>query len=57
MQQLIDTTKDTFIDMYADNVFDRMREFIVYGSFVDIEDPQYGSLDLELIRESDFFFC
>ena len=57
VQQLIDTTKDTFIDMYADNVFDRMREFIVHGSFVDIEDPQYGSLDLELIRESDFFFC
>ena len=57
VQKMIDTTKDVFIDMYADNVFDRMREFIVHGSFVDIEDPECGSLDLELIRDSDFFFC
>ncbi len=57
VQEMIDTTKEVFIDMYKDNIFDRMREFIVYGAEASTEDPEYGSLDLELIRESDFFFC
>jgi DNA-directed RNA polymerase len=57
VQEMIDTTKDVFIDMYSVNVFDNMREFIVYGADASIENPKYGSLDLELIRESDFFFC
>jgi DNA-directed RNA polymerase len=57
VQEMIDTTKEVFIDMYNVNVFDMMREFIVYGADAGIENPKYGSLDLELIRESDFFFC
>ncbi len=58
VEELIYITKSEFIKMYAKDIFENMREEIIWndGSF-DKDIPTVGNLILEDIYGSDFFFC
>jgi len=58
VEELIYVTKSEFIKMYAKDIFENMREEIIWndGSF-DKDIPTVGNLILEDIYGSDFFFC
>ena len=56
--QLIQTTKSEFIKMYAKDIFENMREEIIWNDKKFVKDtPKVGNLILEDIYLSDFFFC
>ena len=58
VEELIYTTKSEFIKMYAKDVFENMREQIIWNDQkFDGDTPKLGSLILEDIYDSDFFFC
>ena len=58
VEALINTTKSEFIKMYAKDIFNIMREEIIWNddSFNE-ETPEVGKLILEDVHGSDFFFC
>ena len=58
VEELIYVTKSEFIKMYAKDVFEVMREEIIWNDeLFNKETPTVGNLILEDIYDSDFFFC
>ena len=57
VDDLLYVTKDTFIDMYSDDVFQEMKEQIVgvNSTFAEAP-PSKGKLDLLEVMNSDYFF-
>ena len=57
VDRLLEITKDTFIDMYSYNVFDYVaRQITNNDPMLVILPPKLGKLDLNSIRDSDYFF-
>ena len=58
VDQLLETTKDVFIKMYNCDVFaDMCAQFVNCDDRFEIQEPTTGSLDLNKIKESEYFFC
>ena len=58
VEELIYTTKSEFIKMYAKDIFQNMKDEIIWNDELFEEDtPELGNLILEDIYDSDFFFC
>ena len=63
VNDLLEATKRTFIAMYQEDALERMKKEITGGETPldkegnEIHPPKLGSLDLEEIWLSDFFFC
>ena len=54
---LLEVTKEAFIDMYSYDMFNYMaRQITKTENMLDICPPKLGKLDLEGIRDSDYFF-
>lgn len=51
--QLHKHIRESFINLYTEDVLDSFRDQV--GSTVDL--PEYGSFDLNHVRDSEFFFC
>ena len=58
VEELLELTKEKFIEIYSiDNFYERIAEELVTDHReLDIEPPELGDLDVENIRESDYFF-
>ena len=57
VDNLVDTIKDTFISMYdVDNFFDKICKDIA-GEPNNIQQPELGSLRIQEIKDSDYFFA
>jgi DNA-directed RNA polymerase len=56
VEDLLHATKECFVEMYKGNVFESMRNDIVDGEF-DGKEPGSGTLDLNDVMDSDYFFC
>ena len=58
VDKLLKITKSVFIQMYSIDVFSNMRsQFVHSDNGFDVSEPKSGSLDLEQIKESQYFFC
>jgi len=58
VDELIDVTKDEFIKMYTIDILNDLKNQITMGDCPeDIVHPDIGNLDLELIRDSEYFFA
>lgn len=56
VEDLLHATKECFVEMYKGNVFESMRNDMVDGEF-DGKEPGSGTLDLNDVMDSDYFFC
>ena len=58
VDQLLDITKETFIEMYdVEDYFDKMTEDVLSNTEgFEVEKPTLGSLRIQEIRDSDYFF-
>lgn len=57
VEMLVEVTKDEFIKIYEDDVLELLKAQITRGdSSCDVEQPDKGNLDLEGIRDSQYFF-
>jgi DNA-directed RNA polymerase len=58
VDQLLEITKSVFISIYNCDVFKDMKsQFIGMDDKFDVLEPKSGSLDLEQIKDSKYFFC
>ena len=59
VDKLLDLTKNTFIDMYnVDNFYDYIENSLISDKKdLDVEQPNRGSLNVEDIYQSDYFFA
>ena len=58
VDELIEVTKDEFIKMYKEDVLEDLKAQITMGDTdCSIEQPIKGNLDLEGIRDSQYFFA
>ena len=59
VDDLLDIIKDTFIEMYdVEDYFDKITDDILSNTEgFDIPKPQLGSLEIQEIRNSDYFFA
>ncbi|MCS5590515.1 MAG: hypothetical protein NZ824_11170 [Candidatus Thioglobus sp.] len=58
VDELLETTKDVFIRMYNCDVFaDMCAQFVNCDDRFEVQEPTTGSLDLNKIKESEYFFC
>ena len=57
VEKLLAYTKRTFIEMYdVDNFYDYIRKELTDNTD-DVEQPMLGSLNIEEIEDSDYFFA
>ena len=57
VDRLLEVTKETFIDMYSGDTFEAMAKQITNNDpMLTIVPPKLGKLDLNSIRNSDYFF-
>ena len=57
VDDLLESTKKVFIDMYNhDNFFEVIRQDITNGAD-EVEQPELGSLNIQEIEDSDYFFA
>ena len=57
VEDLLATTKDMFVSMYSDgNPYDKIRQDITGGTD-DIKQPELGSLEIQEVYDSDYFFA
>ena len=57
VENLIDLTKEVFIEIYdKDNYFDTIRKEITNNED-EVEQPNIGNLNIQEIRDSDYFFA
>ena len=56
IERLSDIVKEEFISIYSEDVLENFKKEIELQTSVDLELPDKGELDLEGIRDSDFFF-
>jgi DNA-directed RNA polymerase len=57
VDELVGVTKDEFIKIYQSDVLEDLKAQITSGDLeCDIAQPIKGNLDLEDIRDSDYFF-
>jgi DNA-directed RNA polymerase len=54
IEDLMSVTRDRFVDIY--NV-DNFYETIAFGKGCEDAAPSIGSLDIQQVKESDYFFC
>ena len=55
---MLDITKSVFISMYDHDVFtDMKKQFVGNDENFTIDKPDIGKLDLNRIKESEYFFC
>jgi len=58
VDKLLEITKSVFIRMYNNDVFANMKDQFVHSDDgFNVSEPRSGSLDLEQIKESQYFFC
>lgn len=58
VEELCELTKDVFIEMYdSTNYFDKIEQSIVTKYDVAVEQPALGTLDIQGIKHSDYFFA
>ena len=58
VDELLVLTKDTFVDMYDySNYFFKIKESLVTKYSENIEEPSLGVLDIQQVRESNYFFA
>ena len=58
VDELLDITKETFINIYDKNIFKDMRNEIISNDPLFVEsEPTKGKLDLLELMKSDYFFC
>ena len=58
VDELLETTKDVFIKMYNCDVFaDMCAQFVNCDDKFEVQEPSTGGLDLNKIKESEYFFC
>ena len=57
VDNLLGTTKDKFVSMYdEDNLFNKIRNDITGGTD-DVSQPDIGSLEIQEVYDSDYFFA
>ena len=59
VDKLLKLTKDKFIEMYdVDNIYEDIEQTILTTpATYEIDKPEYGELDIQGIRESEYFFA